>query len=122
VRRFNWFSFEYEGDQNWQMNPEVSVRSKGVMEKCTFCSHRIRVANDKAKDKGRIVQDGEVQTACQQACPSHAISFGNYSDKNSEVYKVAHDERAYRALDSHIHTKPGVSYLKRVVLEEEHHG
>jgi len=122
VRRFNWFSFEYEGDQNWQMNPEVTVRSKGVMEKCTFCSHRIRVAGDLAKDKGGIIQDGDVQTACQQACPSHAITFGNYSDKNSEVYKVAHDERAYRALDSHIHTKPGVSYLKRVVLEEEHHG
>lgn len=122
VRRFNWFSFEYEGDQKWQMNPEVTVRSKGVMEKCTFCSHRVRVAGDLAKDKGGIIQDGDVQTACQQACPSHAISFGNYSDKNSEVYKVAHDERAYRALDSHIHTKPGVSYLKRVVLEEEHHG
>jgi len=123
VRRFNWFSFQWEGDLSWALNPAVTVRQKGVMEKCTFCIQRVRVAKDHARDEGREVRDGEVMTACQQACPSHAVSFGNSEDKESTVSKWAHDERAYRALDSHIHTKPGVSYLKRVVLEDEsHHG
>jgi molybdopterin-containing oxidoreductase family iron-sulfur binding subunit len=122
VRRFNWFSFEWEGDLNWALNPSVSVRQMGVMEKCTFCIQRIRDGKDSARDKGRKAKDGEVYTACQQACPAGAIRFGNYEDKNSKVYEWANDARAYRALDSHIHTKPGVTYLKRVVLEDEHHG
>ncbi|MDJ0839261.1 MAG: 4Fe-4S dicluster domain-containing protein [Acidobacteriota bacterium] len=122
VRRFNWFTFQWEGDLNWALNPAVTVRQMGVMEKCTFCVQRIRDAKDGARDQGRKVRDGEVRTACQQACPADAIRFGNYEDAESEVHKWAHDERAYRALDSHIHTKPGVSYLKRVVLDGEHHG
>ena len=122
VRRFNWFTWEFDGDLNWQLNPEVTVRQKGVMEKCTFCVQRIRVAKDKARDEGRAVADGEVQTACQQACPAKAIQFGNAMDENSAVSKLAHDPLAYRSLDSHLHTRPGVSYLKRVVLDEEHHG
>lgn len=123
VRRFNWFSWETrttwkeQEDFHWYMNPEVSVRQAGVMEKCTFCSHRIRSAKDAARDKGRLVADGEVKTACQQACPANAINFGNYSDKESKVHAIAHDALAYRALDHHLHTKPGVSYLKRVLLD-----
>ena len=66
--------------------------------------------------------DGEAKTACQQACPAEAIEFGNYSDHDSAIYHMAHDERAYRALDHHLHTKPGVTYLKRVTLDQEHHG
>ncbi|CAM2007341.1 4Fe-4S dicluster domain-containing protein [Acanthopleuribacter pedis] len=120
VRRFNWFSFEWDEDARWYTNPTVSVRHKGVMEKCTFCSQRIRDARNKAKDEGRLVQDGDFQTACQQVCPSKCISFGNYMDQQSEVYKLAHDQRAYRALDSHIKTKPGVSYLRRTVFDQGH--
>jgi len=122
VRRFNWFSFEWEGDLNWALNPAVSVRQMGVMEKCTFCVQRIRDGKDKARDLGRKANDGEIHTACQQACPAGAVRFGNHEDKNSKVYEWASDARAYRALDSHIKTKPGVTYLKRVVLEDEHHG
>ncbi len=120
VRRFNWFSFAWDDDARWYTNPTVSVRHKGVMEKCTFCSQRIRDARNKAKDEGRLVQDGDFQTACQQVCPSKCISFGNYMDQQSEVYKLAHDQRAYRALDSHIKTKPGVSYLKRTTFDKGH--
>lgn len=116
VRRFNWFTWEWAGDFNWQLNPAVSQRMKGVMEKCTFCVQRLRDAKDVAKDEGRKVRDGEVLTACQEACPSYAIEFGNYSDHDSKVYKTAHDGRAYRALDDHLQTKPGVSYLKRITL------
>ena len=94
---------------------------KGVMEKCTFCVQRLRTAKDEAKDEGRMVKDGEVLTACQQACPAHAIEFGNYSDHDSKVYHAAHDARAYRALDAHLQTKPGISYLKRVVLHGKEH-
>lgn len=122
VRRFNWFTWPFEGDLNWQLNPAVTVRQMGVMEKCTFCVQRIRTAKEKARDENRQVRDGEVVTACQQACPARAIQFGNISDKSSAIYRMAHDSRAYRALDSHIHTKPAVTYLKRVVLNEEQHG
>ena len=122
VRRFNWYSWQFEGDLKWQMNPEVSVRQKGVMEKCTFCAQRIRLAKNDARDQNRKVKDGDFQTACQQACAADAIQFGNVKDESSKVYKLAHDSRAYRALDGHLHTKPGISYLKRVTLDDEHHG
>jgi molybdopterin-containing oxidoreductase family iron-sulfur binding subunit len=121
VRRFNWFTWEWAGDLNWQLNPGVSQRMKGVMEKCTFCVQRLRDAKDHAKDENRMVRDGEVKTACQEACPSDAILFGNASDKESVVSKAAKDPRAYRAMDGHLQTKPGVSYLKRIWLQEEDH-
>ena len=118
VRRFNWYTFEYPGDMRWQMNPEVSVRQKGVMEKCTFCQQRIRAAKSVARDQGMMdrVPDGSVTTACQDACPSQAIHFGNVKDASSQIAKSAADKRGYKALDGHLHTKPGVTYLKRVTL------
>lgn len=126
VRRFNWYTWDFPGDLNWQLNPAVSQRHKGVMEKCTFCVQRIRDAKDTARDEGRKVQDGDFMTACQQACPSQAISFGNAQDKESTVAVHSHDARAYKALDAHLHTLPGVSYLKRVDLDthdsEAQHG
>jgi molybdopterin-containing oxidoreductase family iron-sulfur binding subunit len=126
VRRFNWFTFPLEGDMKWAMNPQVSVRQKGVMEKCNFCQHRIRDAKSLARDieEDGKVKDGKLTTACQDACPSQAITFGNIMDEHSAIHTAAHDERAYRALDSHLATKPGVSYLKRVELTsgEEKHG
>ena len=121
VRRFNWFDPEFEGDLNWQLNPAVSTRRRGVMEKCTFCVHRIREAKDKARDENRKVRDGEMVTACQQACPSKAIEFGNASDHDSVVAKKAHEPHAYRSLDAHIMTKPAISYLKKVTLSDQAH-
>ena len=70
------------------MNPDVTVRSKGVMEKCTFCVQRLTEAKSKARTEGRMVKDGEVLTACAQACPSSAIHFGNFADKSSKVAKM----------------------------------
>ena len=94
-------------------NPDVSRRPKGVMEKCTFCVHRIRRAKDHAKDEKRLVRDGEFTTACAETCPAQAIVFGNMLDKDSLVYRQAHDPRAYRALEE-LGTQPAVYYLKTV--------
>jgi molybdopterin-containing oxidoreductase family iron-sulfur binding subunit len=121
VRRFNWFDMEREGDLAWQSNPEVSVRGRGVMEKCSFCVQRIRDAKHVAKDQGRLVADGEVVTACQQACPAQALQFGNIKDQQSAIHAAAHAKNAYRCLDSHLSTKPGVSYLKRIILSGDSH-
>ncbi len=80
VRYFNWYDYPttdnvWPAEMNQQLNPDVTVRSKGVMEKCTFCIQRFKVAENDAKTQGRLVRDGEVQTACQQACPTSAITF-----------------------------------------------
>ena len=113
VRRFNWFSYKLPEPLNWQYNPDVTVRDKGVMEKCTFCIQRINYAKDQGKDKGRDVLDGEIQTACQQACASGAIVFGNLKDEDSKVSKLSHDERGYRVLNQ-LNTRPNITYLKKV--------
>ncbi|MHC5004640.1 MAG: 4Fe-4S dicluster domain-containing protein [Planctomycetota bacterium] len=126
VRRFNWFDYEHPYPLNLQLNPDVTVRQKGVMEKCTFCVHRINRARVDAKDEGRFVEDGEVMTACQQGCPTQAIAFGNLKDPNSRVSQVARGARAYQAL-SELGVRPGITYLKGVthaepVHEEHGHG
>jgi len=113
VRKFNWFSYKFPEPLNWQLNPDVTVRDKGVMEKCTFCIQRINYAKDQAKDNGRKVLDGELQTACQQTCASGAIEFGNLLDEESKVSKLSHDERGYKVLQS-INTQPSITYLKKV--------
>lgn len=94
-------------------NPNVTVRSRGVMEKCTYCVQRINAARITAKKEGRDIRDGEVVVACQQACPSKAISFGNISDPNSEVSKMKKDKRTYGLL-ADIGTKPRTTYMGRV--------
>ena len=114
VRRFNWFEYEVPEPMNWQLNPDVTKRVAGVMEKCTFCVQRINEAKDRAKDQGRPVQDGEVQPACVQSCPTQALSFGNLNDENSKVSKLSKDDRAYKILDGHLNTQPAVSYLEDV--------
>ncbi len=92
VRYFNWYNYP-EQEEAWpapmhlQLNPDLTVRTKGVMEKCTFCKQRTYVARNNARNEGRDVADGEVQTACQQACPAGAISFGNLHDASSKVAK-----------------------------------
>lgn len=111
VRRFNWFDYRLPQPLDKMYNPDVSVRDRGIMEKCTFCIQRIRAAKDKAKDEERLVQDGEVMPACAQTCPTEAIIFGNLEDKNSKVYKLAHSDKAYRALEE-LGTQPAVHYLR----------
>jgi Fe-S-cluster-containing dehydrogenase component len=112
-RRFNWFDFrEKRYPMNLLVNPDVSVRNKGVMEKCTFCVQRIRKARDVAKDEKRDIREGEVTTACAQSCPGNAIVFGNLLDENSLVHKWAHDPRSTRLLEE-LGTSPAVFYLKK---------
>ena len=115
VRRFNWFDYEFPEPLNWQLNPDVTVRSKGVMEKCTFCVQRIVEAKNNAKQEGRAVMDGEIVTACQQACPSQAIVFGDLKDPESKANKLREKNkpRDYRVLEE-LNTQPGVVYLKEI--------
>ena len=114
VRYFNYYDHHWPAPLDEQLNPDVSVREKGVMEKCTFCIQRIRQAKDHAKDDDRRrVQDGEVQPACVQTCPAEALVFGNRNDPDAKVSKSMNDPRAYRVLDD-LNTQSSVIYLKKV--------
>jgi len=113
VRRFNWFTYEWTEPLNQQLNPEVTVREKGVMEKCTFCIQRIMAAKMKAKLEGRKLKDGDVIPACAQTCPTGAITFGDRLDPESRVSRLLKDERGYHVLEQ-LNTKPSITYLKRV--------
>ncbi len=113
VRRFNWFEYEFPYPLNLQLNPDVTVRGKGVMEKCTLCVQRVNRAKNQAKAEGRLVRDGEFQTACQQTCPAGAIKFGNLKDADSEVSRQSRNARGYHVLDE-LYTRPGVTYLADV--------
>ncbi|MCP4002975.1 MAG: 4Fe-4S dicluster domain-containing protein [bacterium] len=120
ARRFNHRPYDllYEAPEELILNPDVTVRGKGVMEKCTLCVHRIAEGRDEARKKGRNVQDGDFTIACAQACPSKAITFGNLKEESSEVAKLRHDKRAYRVLE-HLYTRPGVSYQKKILRNEK---
>jgi len=113
-RRFNWRSYQFPSPLHMQLNPAVSVRYKGVMEKCTFCQHRIREMTDLAKDQGRDVNDGEIQTACQQACPADAITFGNIMDKSSKIRQVKEKNRRKYIQLPELNFQPAITYLKKV--------
>lgn len=138
VRYFNWYDYPttdnvWPAEMTQQLNPDVSVRSKGVMEKCTFCVQRLSAAKSSARNEGRLVRDGEVQTACQQACPTNAITFGNLVEPESKIAKQwaaqqvelaregqAKDEkesdeklRGYRIFEE-LRAYPSVMYLERV--------
>jgi anaerobic selenocysteine-containing dehydrogenase/Fe-S-cluster-containing dehydrogenase component len=114
VRRFNWFQYEFPAPLEVQLNPDVTVRQLGVMEKCTMCLQRIIAGKDRAKDEKRAVRDGDIQTACQQTCPTQAITFGNLKDEGSSVAKLTHSPRAYHVLEE-IGTRPSITYLRKVV-------
>jgi molybdopterin-containing oxidoreductase family iron-sulfur binding subunit len=116
VRRFNWFTWRWPSPLNLQLNPDVTVRSKGVMEKCSFCIQRIKVARNVAKNEKRDIRDGEVTPACVQTCPTDALVFGNLMDKTSRARKMVEDPRAYQML-GYLNTKPAVIYLKKVIHE-----
>jgi molybdopterin-containing oxidoreductase family iron-sulfur binding subunit len=118
VRRFNWFDYTTDAPSptEAQRNPDVTVRGRGVMEKCTYCIQRIEAATVQADIENRQVRDGEVMTACQQACPAKAITFGNLADGNSAVRKERSSKRNY-ALLSEQGTRPRTTYLARVDAE-----
>ena len=115
VRRFNFFNFTKDTPDilKLAMNPDVTVRARGVMEKCTYCTQRINRAKIDAKLAGRELRDGDVKTACQQACPASAIEFGNIRDASSRVAKAKADPRNYALLDE-LNTKPRTTYLAKV--------
>ncbi len=117
VRRFNWFNYIWTAPLDLQLNPDVTVRQLGVMEKCTMCLQRIEKGKDEARDAGRKVRDGDVQTACQQTCPTQAITFGNLKEGASRVSKLSANPRSYHVLHE-LGTRPAVTYLARVVRQE----
>jgi Fe-S-cluster-containing dehydrogenase component len=122
VRRYNWFDYAHEDTmQNLVFNPDVTVRSRGVMEKCTFCVQRIEEAKIEAKRRGVTVADGAIQTACQQSCPTGAIVFGDLNDPQSRVSKLLKSGRGYRVLEE-LNVRPSVVYLTRVRNREEEKG
>ena len=115
VRRFNFFNFTKDTPDilKLAMNPDVTVRARGVMEKCTYCTQRINRVKIDAKLAGRELRDGDVKTACQQACPASAIEFGDLRDQSSRVAKAKSDRRNYALLDE-LNTKPRTRYLARI--------
>ncbi|MGH7458278.1 MAG: molybdopterin dinucleotide binding domain-containing protein [Longimicrobiaceae bacterium] len=117
VRYFNWFTHDFAEPLNWQLNPDVTVREKGVMEKCTFCVQRINEAERTAARDDRPVRDGEVVPACVQTCPSEVFVFGNIADPESEVARSARSVRGYRVMEN-LNVQPAIVYLKKVTLDE----
>ncbi|MEX0983278.1 MAG: 4Fe-4S dicluster domain-containing protein [Bacteroidales bacterium] len=128
VRRFNWFDYNKADSlknntvdaagmtldlSRMVLNPDVTLRAKGVMEKCTFCVQRIEEKRLKAKLDRRMLNDGEIKTACQQVCPGQAIVFGDMNDESSKVSKLMKDQRTYHLLEE-LHTLPSVGYLTKI--------
>ena len=133
VRRFNWYDFTQADAiplntmdptgitldiERMVLNPDVAVRAKGVMEKCTFCAQRIQEKKLQAKLENRVLEDGEIKTACMQSCPTDAIVFGDLSDPESKVSKLFKDKRNYGLLEE-LHTLPSVGYLTKVRNKNE---
>ena len=126
VRYFNWWDYGREQDPyfafaeplNWQLNPDITVRTKGVMEKCTFCIQRIRFAQNDAKVRKRDLVDGDITPACAQTCPAEAITFGDAHDAASRVSRMKGDARGYHVFDM-LNTRPGITYLERVIADGE---
>lgn len=128
VRRFNWFNYnanEWFASNPAQqelgrmvLNPDVVVRSRGVMEKCSMCQQRLQAGKLEAKKAGAPVVDGSIKTACQQACPTNAIMFGDLNDENSQIAKWRNDNRNYFLLEE-LGVKPTVSYMVKVRNQEE---
>ena len=122
VRRFNWFRYNdndafdnhFNNDLGKMViNPDVTVRTRGVMEKCSFCVQRIQAGKLSAKRDGRKMKDGDVKTACAAACPSNAIVFGDMNDPNSEISKLYKNERSYHMLEE-VGIKPSVVYMTKI--------
>lgn len=129
VRRFNWLNLplrdEPQAKPEWvkpldmQLNPEVSVRTRGVMEKCTFCIQRIKLVEYQAARENRPVRDGEIVPACMQTCPANVFTFGDLLDKNSQVSRLTRqDPRRYHVLEE-LNVKPAITYLRKIKLPQE---
>jgi molybdopterin-containing oxidoreductase family iron-sulfur binding subunit len=119
VRRFNWFDYARDDTlQNLGLNPEITVRSRGVMEKCSLCVQRIQASKAAASRDGRALADGEVRTACQQSCPTEAIVFGDLNDPESAVSRLLARPRAYEVLGE-LNVQPSVRYLADVRNAED---
>ena len=117
VRRFNWFDYTKQSAKpplSLVLNPDVTLRHRGVMEKCSFCIQRIQGGKAQAKKQDRKLQDGDIQTACQQSCPAGAISFGDLNDPNSKVSKAFRAKNSYALLDDMLNTKPAVRYRSKI--------
>ena len=122
VRRFNWFKYRENDEFDFHfnndlgrmvINPDVTVRSRGVMEKCSFCVQRIQASKLKAKIENRKMVDGDVKTACQQSCPADALIFGDMNDANSEISKLFKNERKYVLLEEY-NVQPSVGYMTKI--------
>ncbi len=111
ARDFNWREPKWPEPMQQHLNPDVSVRSKGVVEKCTFCHHRLQRARDTARAENRALKPGEYTPACVDACPTGAMVFGDLSNPESEVAKLANSRRAYKLLED-LGTEPKVVYLR----------
>lgn len=116
LRVFNYHTSEWPEPLNWQLNPDVTVRETGIMEKCTFCVQRIRDAENHARLEDRGVRDGEIVPACAQTCPANAIVFGNIKDPESRVARSAAAGRGYRVLEF-LNTQSAITYLRKVEPE-----
>lgn len=118
VRRFNWFDYPHnDPNERMVLNPDVTVRSRGVMEKCSMCIQRIQEAKLTAKKEGRELKDGEIKLACQQSCSSDAIVFGDLKDPNSKISKMVKDPRNFTVLEE-LNVKPRLSYLTKIRNKE----
>ena len=115
VRRFNFLLYSDWNTPSLKLgrNPDVTVRSRGVMEKCTYCVQRINEKRIQARNEGRPIKDGEIQTACQQACPAQAIVFGDLNDKQSELVRWKSEPTNYELLGE-LNTRPRTTYLASV--------
>ena len=115
LRRFNFFLYSDWNTPSLKMqrNPDVSVRSRGVMEKCTYCVQRIRESDINARREDRPIRDGEIVTACQQVCPTQAIVFGNINDRDSAVASLKADRLNYPLL-ADLNTRPRTTYLAEI--------
>lgn len=112
VKVFNWLEPEWPEELEKRANPDVSMRPKGVVEKCTFCHHRILRARDEARAAGRELRDGDVTTACAESCPAQAIVFGDLDDADSRISQLTGSPRAFRQLED-LGTEPKLYYLAR---------
>jgi molybdopterin-containing oxidoreductase family iron-sulfur binding subunit len=112
VKVFNWYEPEWSEERKRCVNPDVSMRPKGVVEKCTFCHHRLQIAREEARVEDRPLKEEDYRVACQDACPAEAIYFGDLEDKSTKVYELSRSTRAMRVMED-LGTEPKVFYLSK---------
>jgi molybdopterin-containing oxidoreductase family iron-sulfur binding subunit len=112
VRHFNWTRPEWPKPMEQALSPDVSIRPKGVVEKCTFCHHRLQTAKDRARSEGRALREGDYVPACVETCPADAMVFGDLEDPGSAVSRLSRSPRAFRLLEE-LGTEPKVTYLSK---------